>query len=86
MVGTSGTTTTFGIKENNYLGNGLSLNANLEISEETIKGKFSLRNPNYNNSNKSIYTNIQSLETDRLSDFGYKTNKSGITIGTNFEN
>ena len=85
-VGTSGTTTTFGIKENNYLGNGLSLNANLEISEETIKGKFSLRNPNYNNSNKSIYTNIQSLETDRLSDFGYKTNKSGITIGTNFEN
>ena len=85
-VGTSGTTTTFGIRENNYLGNGLSLNANLEISEETIKGKFSLRNPNYNNSNKSIYTNIQSLETDRLSDFGYKTNKSGITIGTNFEN
>ena len=85
-VGTSGTTTAFGIKENNYLGNGLSLNANLEVSEETIKGKFSLRNPNYNNTNKSVYTNIQSLETDRLSDFGYKTNKTGITFGTNFEN
>ena len=84
-VGTSGTTTTFGIKENNYLGNGLSLDANLEISEESIKGKFSMRNPNYNNSEKSIYTNFQSFETDRLSDFGYKTNKTGITVGTDFE-
>ena len=84
-VGTSGTTTTFGIKENNYLGNGLSLDANLEISEESIKGKFSIRNPNYNNSEKSIYTNFQSLETDRLTNFGYKTNKTGFTVGTDFE-
>ena len=84
-VGTSGTTTTFGIKENNYLGNGLSLDTNLEISEETIKGKFSLRNPNYKNSDKAIQTNIQSFETDRLSDFGYKNNKTGISIGTDFE-
>ena len=84
-VGTSGTTTTFGIKENNYLGNGLSLNANLEVSEETIKGRFSMRNPNFNNSDKSIHANIQSFETDRLSDFGYKTNKTGITVGTDFE-
>ena len=84
-VGTSGTTTTFGIRENNYLGNGLSVDANLEISEETIKGKFYTRNPNYNNSDKSIFTNIQSFETDRLADFGYKTNKTGITIGTDFE-
>ena len=84
-VGTSGTTTTFGIKENNYLGNGLSLNANLEISEETIKGRLSMRNPNFNNSDKSIHANLQSFETDRLSDFGYKTNKTGITVGTDFE-
>ena len=84
-VGTSGTTTTFGIKENNYLGNGLSLDANLEINEETIKGKFSLRNPNYKNSDKAIQTNIQSFETDRLSDFGYKNTKTGISIGTDFE-
>ncbi len=84
-VGTSGTTTTFGIKENNYLGNGLSVDANLEISEETIQGKLSIRNPNYNNSDKSIFTNVQSFETDRLTDFGYKTNKTGITIGTDFE-
>ena len=84
-IGTSGTTTTFGIKENNYLGNGLSVDANLEVSEESIKGNFSLRNPNYNNSDKAIYTNVQSSETDRLKDFGYKTNKTGFTLGTDFE-
>ena len=83
--GTSGTTTTFGIKENNYLGNGLSVDAKLDLSQESIKGKFSLRNPNYNNSDKSIFTNIQSSETDRLTDFGYKTNKTGFTFGTDFE-
>ena len=83
--GTSGTTTTFGVKENNYLGSGVSLDAKLNLSEESIKGKMSLNNPNFNNSNKSIYTNIQSSETDRLTDFGYKTNKTGFTLGTEFE-
>ena len=83
--GTSGTTTSFGIKENNYLGNGLSIDAKLDLSEESIKGKFSLSNPNYKNSDKSVYTNIQSSETDRLKDFGYKTNKTGFTLGTQFE-
>ena len=83
--GTSGTTTTFGVKENNYLGSGVSLDAKLDLSEESIKGKMTLNNPNFNNSNKSIYTNIQSSETDRLTDFGYKTNKTGFTLGTEFE-
>ncbi len=83
--GTSGTTTTFGVKENNYLGSGVSLDAKLNLSEESIKGKMTLNNPNFNNSNKSIYTNIQSSETDRLTDFGYKTNKTGFTLGTEFE-
>lgn len=44
-----------------------------------------LSNPNYKNSDKSVYTNIQSSETDRLKDFGYKTNKTGFTLGTQFE-
>ncbi len=83
--GTSGTTTSFGIKENNYLGNGVSVDAKLDLSEESIKGNFTLRNPNYKNSDKTIFTNIQSSETDRLTDFGYKTNKTGFTLGTDFE-
>ena len=83
--GTSGATTTFGIKENNYLGKGISLNANATINESSVKGKFTFRNPNYNNTNRAIYGSLQSQETDKLSDFGYKTNKTGISFGTGFE-
>ncbi len=83
--GTSGATTTFGVKENNYLGKGINLDTNLTVNESSLKGKFSFTNPNYKNSNKSIYGNIQSLEINKLSDFGYKTNKTGFSFGTGFE-
>ncbi len=83
--GTSGATTTFGIKENNYLGKGILLDTNATINESSVKGKFSFRNPNYNNTNRAIYGSLQSQETDKLSDFGYKTNKTGISFGTGFE-
>ena len=83
--GTSGATTTFGVKENNYLGKGINLDANLTVNESSLKGKFSFTNPNYKNSNKSIYGNIQALEINKLSDFGYKTNKTGFSFGTSFE-
>ena len=83
--GTSGATTTFGVKENNYLGKGINLDANLTVNESSLKGKFSFTNPNYKNSNKSIYGNIQALEINKLSDFGYKTNKTGLSFGTSFE-
>ena len=84
-VGTDGTSFTFGVKENNYLGRGIALNTNLTVSEETIKGQFSVSNPNFKNTDKSVYTNIQSLETDRLTESGYKTNKTGFGFGTSFE-
>ncbi len=84
-AGTNGATISLGIKENNYLGKGLSLKADGTITEETFKGQFSISNPNYKNSDKSIFFNIQALETNRLTDSGYKTNKTGFDIGTGFE-
>ena len=83
--GTSGATTTFGVKENNFLGKGINLDTNLTVNESSLKGKFSFINPNYKNSNKSIYGNIQAIEINKLSDFGYKTNKTGFSFGTSFE-
>ena len=83
--GTSGGSIGFGIKENNFLGKGLSLDSNFNLNEETFKGKFVLTNPNYNNSDKSIYISAEAIETDNFKTFGYKTNKKGINIGTNFE-
>ena len=83
--GTSGGSIGFGIKENNFLGKGLSLDSNFDLNEETFKGKFVLTNPNYNNTDKSIYISAEAIETDNFKTFGYKTNKKGINIGTNFE-
>ncbi len=83
--GTDGSTLSFALKENNYLGRGIKLVSELTVSEETIKGQFNVNNPNFRNSDKSINLNIQSLETDRLTDSGYKTNKTGFGFGTNFE-
>ena len=83
--GTSGSSIMFGVKENNYLGKGLAIDVNANISTDTLKGKFSVTNPNYKNSDKSLSFNVQAIEIDRIADFGYKTNKSGLEIGTKFE-
>ncbi len=83
--GTDGSSLSFAVKENNYLGRGIKLVSELSVSEETIKGQFNVKNPNFKNSDKSIDFNIQSLETDKLTDSGYKTNKTGFGFGTSFE-
>ena len=83
--GTEGGTLFFGVKENNYLGRGLSVDANASISAETFKGKFSVLNPNFKNSDKSTFFNIQAIEIDQLKDFGYKTNRTGFELGVGFE-
>ncbi len=84
-VGTSGTSIGAGIRENNFLGRGINLISNLTLSEDSIKGIFSVVNPNFRNTDKSIYTTLEALENDKLSDFGYKTNRTGLVFGTNFE-
>ena len=84
-VGTSGKSIGFGVKENNFLGRGLGLNSNVTLSTDTIRGLFSVSNPNFRNSDKSVYASIEALETDKLTDYGYKTNKTGFSFGTSFE-
>ena len=83
--GTSESSFMFGVKENNYLGKGISLDANGTISTDSFKGKFSVSNPNYKNSDKSIFASILAQERDNTKNFGYKTNKQGIELGTRFE-
>ena len=83
-VGTGGTFL-FGIKENNYLGKGLGLDANVTINSESFKGKIGIENPNFNNSDKSLFGNLQAIEIDRMKANGYKTNKTGFEFGTRFE-
>ena len=84
-VGTSGSTIGGGIKEKNFLGKGINLNTNLEISEESIKGKFVYAKPNFNYSDNTLFTSLESTTTDNLADFGYKVSEVGFSLGTSFE-
>ena len=84
-AGTTGTSVSGGIKENNYLGLGIKLDTNLAITDDAIKGKFSVTNPNYNNSDKSLKTSLESTTSDFMSSSGYKTSRTGFSIGTEFE-
>ncbi len=84
-VGTSGGSIGFGVKENNYLGKGIFVEANGTLTEESIKGLLTIKNPNYQNTNNSLDFTIEATEVDRLTDFGYKNNKVGFSIGTGFE-
>ena len=84
-VGTAGTTIGGGIVEKNFLGKGISLKTNLEVSEETIKGQFVYSKPNFNYSDNTLFTSLKSTTTDNLTDFGYKVSNLGFAIGTSFE-
>jgi outer membrane protein insertion porin family len=84
-VGTSGGTVAFGVSENNYLGRGIEFTSDVAVSAESLKGLISINNPNYNGSNKSLNASLESTITDRLKNFGYKSNKTGLSIGSEFE-
>ena len=84
-AGTSGVSTIFGINENNFLGRGIKLNSNLSIGTESVKGLFSVVNPNYNNSDNDLIFSVESSTLDRLKDYGYKSSRYGFSLGTTFE-
>ena len=84
-VGTSGGTIGFAIKENNFLGKGIQFSSSLDLTEETIRGSLNVTNPYFLGTDRMIFAGIQSSETDRLTNFGYKTTKTGFNIGSRFE-
>ena len=83
--GTVGGTIGAGIRENNFLGKGIKLDTNLELTEDSIKGKFVYAKPNFNYSDNTLFTSIKSSTSDFLSDSGYKTSELGFALGTRFE-
>jgi len=83
--GTSGGTVLLGIKEKNFLGQGITLNANLELTEESIKGSLDYIEPYFNFSDNSLFASISNTENDYLDTFGYKTNEFQLSSGTSFE-
>ncbi|MDC1179251.1 outer membrane protein assembly factor BamA [Candidatus Pelagibacter ubique] len=84
-VGTGGGTFAFGVSENNFLGRGIEFASDISVSSESLKGIISMNNPNYKGSNRSLNTSLESTITDRLKNFGYKSNKTGFSVGSGFE-
>ncbi len=84
-TGTDGSSISAGIKEKNYLGKGIELDTNLMLSDDEIKGKFSIINHNFRNTDRSINTTIESTSSDYMTSSGYKTTRTGLRLGTGFE-
>jgi outer membrane protein insertion porin family len=84
-VGTSGATIGGGIKENNFLGKGIKLDTSLTVSKNTVKGGIIYSKPNFNYSDNTLYTSLQSTTTDNLAAFGYKTTDLSASVGTGYQ-
>jgi outer membrane protein insertion porin family len=83
--GSEGGTVGFAVTENNFLGKNIKLSTDLRSTEDSIRGSFSVTNPNFNYSNKSLITSIQSTTIDKMSESGYETKKTGFSLGTRYE-
>ena len=84
-VGTSGGSFGFAVKENNFMGTGVKLDTSLEIDEESIRAKFATNNPNFRYTGNSLSTTMETTKTDRLSNSGFESTRTGFSLGTSFE-
>ena len=83
-VGTNGGTFAFDIQENNWLGEGKIVGINVELSEESLKGKLFYTNPNYDLLGNSIEYHLQNTSNDKP-DQGYENKLISFGAGTSFE-
>ncbi|MDC1177109.1 outer membrane protein assembly factor BamA [Candidatus Pelagibacter sp.] len=84
-IGTTGTTIAAGLNEKNFLGKGIDLTSDIELSSNGVKGKFIYSRPNFAYTDNTLSTSIILKDTDNLSDFGYKSTDRSFSIGTEFE-
>ena len=84
-VGTDGTSFQFLIKENNWLGRGVKLESDIYLSTEKVSGSIMVNNPNYNFSGNSLLASLDASSTDRSNSSGFKSSRTGLNLGTSFE-
>ena len=65
-TGTSGSTVSFGIKENNYLGKGQKLDTNFQISDTGMQGIFSVNIPKSTENNAGKITGVRVNNTTAI--------------------
>jgi len=84
-VGTDGTAFMAAITENNWLGRGIKLSTQLDLTEETISGFLDVTNPNFNYSGNSVNASLSVSSSDMTETSGYESSKTGFSLGTGFE-
>ncbi|MDC0469592.1 outer membrane protein assembly factor BamA, partial [Candidatus Pelagibacter sp.] len=84
-IGTSGGSIGGGIIEKNFLGKGINLNTNIELTEDSVKGRFIYSKPNFAYTDNTLFTSLEATTADFLTQYGYKASKNSISIGTEFE-
>ena len=83
--GTDGGVFGASITEKNFLGKGVTLDADLQLTNDGIKGKVTYAKPNFNYSDNTLFTTIKSTNQDYLKNSGYKITNIGVSVGTEFE-
>ena len=83
-IGTNGGSLAFSVAENNWLGKGVNVSTNIEMSKQTFTGGLYVTNPNYNFSGNSLSYFVSSTSNDKP-DSGFKNNIITTGIGTRFE-
>ena len=84
-VGNDGGSVGFSISEKNFMGRGIGLISSLSLSAEKVKGEFTVNNPNFNYTDKSLSTSFFAINTDKMEDSGYDSSEVGFSFGSKFE-
>ncbi len=83
-VGTEGTSLSFALQENNYLGKGLGVDTTINLTDESVRGGISITNPNYKYTGNMVYGGLTTTKTDNA-DSGYENTLTNFNVGTKFE-
>ena len=83
-IGTNGGSFAFSIKENNWLGKGMQVSANADVSQDSLRGSISFTDTNYNFTGKSLTYNLENIKNDKPNS-GYENSLLGAGIGVSYE-
>ena len=83
-IGTNGGSFAFNVTESNWLGRGIKVSSDLELSAETFTGSLSFTDPNFNFSGNELTYYVANTKNDKP-DSGFKNNIFSTGIGTKFE-
>ena len=84
-IGTNGLQSGGQLNEKNFLGKGINLNTEIQLTEDSVKGQVVYSKPNFAYTDNTLFTSLRSINNDFLSAYGYETKEIGFSLGTNYE-